>query len=150
MACILFLAGVNLSWHGKPIKQFIKEGADCIVVAPRGFATGKVEGVKNVYLPPHLGLKLGMFFALPALETICRKQKVDHIVPLDDIAAWLLRGAVMNSRVSDRLRSVLINSLGNPALYLQAVSRPNFIVLARRAGVNTPPTVGEQTPSLHA
>jgi carbamoylphosphate synthase large subunit len=67
-----------------------------------------------------------------------RKWHPDLIVPLDDYAAWLLRGLATNRSVSVELRHLLEVSLGSHSGYDAACSRTHLLELATKIGVRVP------------
>jgi predicted ATP-grasp superfamily ATP-dependent carboligase len=59
-------------------------------------------------------------------------------LPLDDIAAWLLRSLAVDPSVSPLLRDLLVRSLGSPNGYAAAVNRQDFMDVASQLGIHKP------------
>ena len=136
---ILFLSLMDYSWSPRLVAEFARLGCECAVMSPPGSNCSATRFVKTrFHLPPHHGLWLGLLAARFRLEHVCRSWHPDLIVPLDDEAAWLLRGLATDRLASAGLRRLLEISVGSPSGYEAACSRTHFLDLATRLGVRAP------------
>jgi Carbamoyl-phosphate synthase L chain, ATP binding domain len=138
---ILFLALVD--WNGtfRLLEEFKRLGCECAVMGPPGFTIAATRFASTLFrLPSHgRGLpKLRLLASRFRLEKANREGHPDLIVPLDDFAAWLLRGLATDRSVSAKLRHLLEVSLGSPSGYDAACSRTQFLELATKIGVRVP------------
>lgn len=113
-------------------------GCECALMSPPGFTCALSRFVSHRFeWAQHCGFWI--LRVRSGLERAMREWRPDLIVPLDDVAAWLLRGLVRGSRpVSPELHRVLETSLGSPSGYDAICSRARFLGLAKQIGVRTP------------
>jgi hypothetical protein len=107
-------------------------------MSPPGFTIAATRFASTLFrLPSHRGRglpKLRLLASRFRLEKANREWHPDLIVPLDDFAAWLLRGLATDRSVSAKLRHLLEVSLGSPLGYDAACSRTQFLELATKIG----------------
>jgi hypothetical protein len=89
-------------------------------------------------LPRHRGVWLGIPFLRPRLEAACREWGAALIVPLDNVAAQLLRVIATSPSTTPHLRILLETSLGSPGGYHAACSRSGLMRVADRLGITLP------------
>ncbi len=74
-------------------------GAQCATLSPRGFYSARTRYCSRHFpLPRNHGMWLGTLVAHSGLERVLRVWSPDVLVPLDDVAAWLMRGLVIGKR----------------------------------------------------
>lgn len=140
---ILLLSLTDNALTNGPISGLAKAGCQCAVMSPPGFTCAQSRFVtRHFALPRHRGLWLGLLGVRPALERARRDWRPDLVVPLDDVAGWMLRGLAVGRSVSADLRALLERSLGAPTGYAAACSRVQLLDLARRIGVRAPRSRG--------
>jgi hypothetical protein len=136
---ILFVALSNDIGSERIITHMSQCGVECAVMSPANYFCASVSSVKrHFFLPDHGGIWLGATFCHRRLRDAMREWQPRLILPLDDIAAWLLRSLAVTPRVIPALRSVLVESLGVPHGYPSSVSRQAFMHAAARLGVHKP------------
>jgi hypothetical protein len=136
---ILFVALVNNVGCERVIAEMANHGAVCALMSPPGYYCAYTRAVAHHFLLPKLpSIWLEVLFVRRRLEAAARDWRPDLVVPLDDIAAWLLRSLAIKSSVSQSLCDLLISSFGSPSGYLATVSRQAFMEVASRLGVRKP------------
>jgi Carbamoyl-phosphate synthase L chain, ATP binding domain len=139
---ILFLTLVDWMGTFRLLEEFERLGCECAVMSPPGFTIATTRfAALSFPLPSQRssGLpKLSLLASRFRLEKANREWHPDLIVPLDDFAAWLLRGLATDQSVSAELRYLLEVSLGSPSGYDAACSRTHFLELATKVGVRVP------------
>ncbi|HJS87812.1 MAG TPA: ATP-grasp domain-containing protein [Acetobacteraceae bacterium] len=115
-------------------------GLASAVMSPPGFYCARTRFLTRRFaLPRHCRMWLGAPFLRPRLEGVVRSWKPDLIVPLDDLASWLLRRVLASQSASDALLLLLEASFGAPEGYLAHCSRIELLRVASALGVRTPP-----------
>jgi hypothetical protein len=136
---ILFVALVNNVGCERVIADMANHGAVCALMSPPGYYCAHSRAVAHHFSLPKLpSIWLEALFVRRRLEAAARDWQPDLVVPLDDIAAWLLRSLAIKSSVSQSLRDLLVSSFGSPSGYTAAVSRQAFMEVASRLGVRKP------------
>ena len=108
-------------------------------MSPANYFCASISSAKRHFsLPGHRGIWLSAKFVHRRLLDAMREWQPRLILPLDDIAAWLLRSLAVTPRVIPALRSVLVESLGAPHGYCASVSRQAFMHAAAQLGVYKP------------
>jgi hypothetical protein len=98
-------------------------------------------------LPAHRGMWLGVPFIRARLEAATADWRADLIVPLDSVAAQLLRAIAKSAAASPRLRALLVTSLGAPGGYSDACSRSGLMRMAEQLKIPTPRFCVSRDPS---
>jgi hypothetical protein len=139
---ILFLTLVDWTGTFRPLEEFGRLGCECAVMSPPGFTVATTRFASPIFpLPSQRSSGLPKWRLLASrfrLEKAHREWHPNLIVPLDDFAAWLLRGLATDRTVSAELRHLLEVSLGSPSGYDAACSRTHFLELATKIGVRVP------------
>jgi hypothetical protein len=121
------------------ISGMAEAGFECGLLCPRGFAGANLRSVSRHYpLPRWAGVWSSALFVRRSLARIVREWRPELILPLDDLAAWLLRGLVEDERAEKTTRALLESSLGHPSGYAACVSRQAFMDLARNLDIAKP------------
>ena len=135
---VLFLALANNVGCERIIGEMARHGAACAILSPPGYYCTRTQfATRRFVLPPQLGIWLASVCVHGALEAVVRRWRPDLVVPLDDVAASLLRGLAVG-RASRRLRALLLHSLGDARGYAAIASRSRFLELADGVGVRIP------------
>ena len=114
-------------------------GAQCAVLSPHGFfATATRHSSLHFPLPAQRGMWLSSLFARSGLEKAVRRWVPDIVVPLDDVAAWLLRGLVTSDKASQSVQRLIVRSLGSPEGYQACANRLELMQAAAALGINIP------------
>jgi Carbamoyl-phosphate synthase L chain, ATP binding domain len=136
---ILFVALSNDIGSERIITRMSQCGIECAVMSPANYFCASISSAKRHFsLPDHGGIWLGAIFCHRRLLDAMREWQPRLILPLDDIAAWLLRSLAITPTVIPALRSVLVESLGAPHGYCASVSRHAFMHSAAQLGVRKP------------
>ncbi|MGY2053081.1 FAD-dependent oxidoreductase [Methylobacterium sp. JK268] len=123
------------------VAQLGREGAACAVVgAPDSYAAASRFAVHRLPLPRRGGSALARVATRLRLEELVRDWAPDRIVPLDDLAARVLRRLAAGSRISPALRDLIARSLGDPDAYALACSRDGLLTAAAARGLRIPAT----------
>jgi hypothetical protein len=114
-------------------------GAECAVLSPPGYYCALSRFIRHRFaLPAHRGMWLGVPFIRRRLEAAAAAWRADLVVPLDNVAAQLLRVIANSASASSRLRALLATSLGAPEGYADACSRSGLMRMAARLQIPTP------------
>jgi len=136
---ILFVALVNNVGIERVIAEIADHGAVCALLSPPDYyCTQTTALAQHFSLPTLPSVWLHALLVRRRLESIARDWQPTLVVPLDDIAAWLLRSLATKSSVSQLLRDLLVNSFGSPSGYKAVVSRRELMDVASRLGVRKP------------
>ncbi len=139
MPWILFVALVNEVGMERVPAALGALGANCAVLSPAGFYCTTTRRVSRHFpLPQHRGIWLGTMFVRSRLEAAVHECAADLIVPLDNVAALLLRMLARSGSVSNRLRALLQTSLGSTDGYDAACTRAGLMRIAAALGVRVP------------
>ncbi|MGO8913878.1 MAG: hypothetical protein ACLQDM_31785 [Bradyrhizobium sp.] len=135
----LFVALVNNIGVERVIAEMTRHGSLCAVMSPRGYYCAKTWAVvRHFSLPKLPSVWLEALFVRRRLESAVRDWRPDLVLPLDDIAAWLLRSLAVDPSVTPMLRYLLVRSLGSPSGYAAAVNRQDFMDMASQVGIRKP------------
>lgn len=116
-----------------------RRGAVCDVLARRDSVAATSRRVSHHRRLPSLGgIWAAALGVARSLEDLATDRPPDAVVPLDDMAARLLRSVAVQSQTSDTLRALLQRSLGHPAHYATACCRARLIETAQHLGILTP------------
>jgi hypothetical protein len=138
---ILFVALVDNIGLERVVAAINSQGAVCALMSPPDFYCTQTRSVSRWFaLPRHRGLWLGAIFARLHLETAVREFKADLIVPLDDIAAKLLRMLAGSQVITGRLKKLLGTSFGAREGYTAVCSRAGLMQVATELGIRQPRT----------
>jgi hypothetical protein len=136
---IIFVSLTNDVGVERVIGAMAEHGARCVLLSPSGFYCAYTRFIeRHVVLPRHRGMWLGTLFVHPALEHVVRHWSPDLVIPLDDVASWLLRGLAAGRRCTKPLRTLLQASLGAPSGYVASCRRLQLMRMAGFIGVRTP------------
>jgi hypothetical protein len=114
-------------------------GAECAVLCPPGYYCALSRFIRHRFaLPAHRGMWLGVPFIRTRLEAAIGAWQADFIVPLDNVAAQLLRVIAQSASASSRLRELLATSLGAPGGYADACSRSGLMRMAAALRIPAP------------
>ncbi len=114
-------------------------GALCATLSPRGFYSARTRYCSLHFpLPDNHGIWLGTLAAHSGLERAKRIWAPDAVVPLDDVAAWLLRGLATGKKASPQLRNLIVRSIGSPSGYQACISRLDLMRTAASLGIRIP------------
>jgi hypothetical protein len=121
------------------ISAMAEAGFECALLCPKAFAGVKLRSVSRHFsLPRYAGVWSSALFVRRSLTRIVRDWRPELILPLDDLAAWLLRGLAVDKRSGKATRALLERSLGDPSGYAACVNRQAFMDLAGKLGVAKP------------
>ena len=120
------------------VSEMGRQGAACAVLGRPGSLAGLCRGVHAHDLPARGGAWVAALAVPRRLERLTADWRPDAIVPLDDLAAQLLRDLATARRTSAELRRLLFASLGDPYHYRTVCSRSRLIELAAGLGIRTP------------
>jgi len=120
----------TVTWPSAPriAEAFANSGADVGAVHPGGHVLGLSRFVSRSFTYDALRASSSVAYAI-------ENSTPDLVVPLDDRAASLL--SVLGG---GKHAPVIARSMGNPAIYLDLMSRAGFIAAARAAGIRAPQT----------
>jgi len=136
---VLFVALTDDVGSERIIPGMAQVGFQCALLCPRGFAGADLRSLSRHFPLPRLaGVWSSAPFLRRSLTRIVRDWRPELILPLDDTAAWLLRGFANGGRSGRRTRALLERSLGAPNGYAACVSRQALMDLAQSLGVAKP------------
>ncbi len=136
---ILFVALVNNVGCERIIAEMSRHGALCAVMSSQGYYCTKLECSSPYFPLPDLpSVWLTSQFVRRRLESAVLDWDPVLVVPLDDIAAWLLRSLAIDRSVTQKLRDLLVESLGSPGGYAASIHRGQLMQVAARIGVRKP------------
>ena len=150
---IIFVSLTNDVGVERVIGAMARHGARCALLSAHGSYCSYTRFIERSFLlPRHRGMWLGALFVRSALESVVRRWSPDVVIPLDDVASWLLRGLATSRRCTKRLRSLLLASLGAPDGYLASCRRLELMRVAAALGILTPEfdTAGDIETALQA
>jgi hypothetical protein len=136
---ILFVALVNNVGCERVIIEMSRHGALCALMSPNGYYCTKIQSLARHFSLPQGGIVwLTSLFVRRRLEFAVHDWRPSLVVPLDDIAAWLLRSLATDSSVTQPMRDLLVRSFGSPSGYRAAIDRNLLMDVASRVGVRKP------------
>jgi carbamoyl-phosphate synthase L subunit-like protein len=136
---ILFLDLTNDPGSDRIVAEMGRSGAICAVAGVAGAFSARSRFVRDFFVLPHWGgLAVRSFVLGLRLETIVRSWSPDMIVPIDDLAARMIRDPRVYERAGPALRLIIERSFGDPAHFGVACSRQGLAQAAREIGVRMP------------
>ena len=135
---IVFVTLSNDIGSERIVSEMARQGAACAVLERPGSLAGLCRGVHHHGLPSRGGAWAAAKAVPSRLERLAVDWLPNAVVPLDDLAAQLLRDIATAKRTSPALRAVLRASLGDPNHYRTVCSRSRLIDLAASLGIRTP------------
>ncbi len=135
---IVFVTLSNDIGSERIVSEMGRRGAACAVLGRPGSFAGLCRGVHQHDLPWRGGAWVAALAVPRRLERLVAEWRPDAIVPIDDLAAQLLRDLATAKPTSPKLRALLRASLGDPAHYRTVCSRSRLIALADTLGIRTP------------
>jgi formate-dependent phosphoribosylglycinamide formyltransferase (GAR transformylase) len=138
---------INDPGSDRIVAEMGRLGAHCAVVGPaNSFAAKSRFALRLFALPGRGGSALRSLVLGSRLAEIVRAWLPDMIIPIDDLAARVLRDRRLVRGAGPELRRLLEYSLGAAEYFDIASGRQGVMDIARSAGVRTPLTAA--TPSL--
>jgi hypothetical protein len=136
---VLFMTFSNDPGSDRIVAAMGRLGAQCAVVGSEGAFAARSRFAKTLFAMPRFGRYLPQAFVLgPRLNEIVDAWRPDVIVPLDELAARVLRDRRLYDAAGPGARSLIERSLGAPAAFEKICSRQQLIEAARSSGVRTP------------
>ena len=120
------------------VSEMGRQGAACAVLGRPGNLASLCRGVHVHDLPSRGGAWAAALAVPRRLQSLMSRWCPDAVVPLDDLAAQVLRDLALARRTSAGLRALLHASLGDPDHYRTVCSRGHLIELAAGLGIRTP------------
>lgn len=138
---LAFLTLTNDIGSDRLVSELARQGAACAVVgAPDSYASAPSRVTERFPLPRRGGALVARAVLRARLERMAAEWAPDRIIPLDDLAARVLRRLVAGGRISPALRAVILASTGDPAAYALSCSRTDLLTAAAAHGVRVPAT----------
>ena len=139
---LLFLSLTNDVGSERLPSEMERNGIECACLSPQGFYCALSRSIVHHFsLPPHNGMWLGALFVRSRLAKAVDQFRPDLLVPLDDAAAWLLRGLAVNRATAESLRELIVCSIGAPSGYAATCSRVELMRVAHRLGLCAPRSI---------
>lgn len=136
---LLFLVLTNDVGSDRIVSRMVREGVACAVLGRADGFAARVGGLGPVFGPPPFAGAWGVaLWARGRLAGIARRWRPDLVVPLDDMAAHLLRDLAGDRRTDPGLRGLLGASLGPAEGFAVACSRERLVDLAAGLGLRVP------------
>lgn len=121
------------------VSEMARRGAACAVLGRPGSVASRCRGVAlRSALPGHGGLWAAALGVARRAEALASAWRPDAVVPLDDMAAQVLRDLAVLPRTIPALRCLLEASLGAPSRYGIASCRGQLIETAAALGLRVP------------
>jgi len=138
---VLFVSLLDDPGPDRIVVEFGRRGARCEIAGPAASFAALTRYVQKLYRLPELGgPALRAFVLARRLNRFVEASAPDLIVPLDELAAGVLRDPRVVGRASANTRRLLFASLGAPEGFCAARSRRRLSALADEVGVRTPRT----------
>ncbi len=142
---LLFLSLADDPGSDRIVAAMGRLGAACGIIGPADGFAARSRFAEEVFPSSPLASYLPESLALgPRLRGIARDWRPDLIIPLDDLAARILRGARLRRGAGAEFQTLIGRSLGNPDHFAVACSRHHLAELAARLGLRVP----RQEPAL--
>ncbi len=135
---IVFVTLSNDVGSERIVSEMVGRGAACAVLGRPGSFASLCRGVHSYALPGRGGAWVAAMAVPRRLERLVDDWRPHAIVPIDDLAAQLLRDLATAKPTSPALRSLLTASLGDPAHYRTVCSRSRLLAVAATLGIRTP------------
>ena len=137
---VLFISLTDDVGTDRLVADLGRAGAACAVLGPAGCVAALPRCVSARFALPS-GLR-AVFDLKRALRHAVDAFDPQRIIPLDDLAATLLRTFALGRGLAPGVRKLLITSLGSPHGYAAACGRVALMRVAQDAGVRVPPFFG--------
>lgn len=137
---VLFVSLTDDDGTDRLVADLGRAGATCAVLGPSGCVASLPRCVGARFAVPS-GLRAAFGFTR-ALKRAVAAWAPERVIPLDDLAATLLRTAALRPGLASHLRKLLVSSLGSPHGYAAACGRVALMRVARDADVRVPPFLG--------
>ncbi len=135
---IVFVTLSNDVGSERIVSEMVGRGAACAVLGRPGSFASLCRGVHSYALPGRGGAWVAAMAVPRRLERLVDDWRPHAIVPIDDLAAQLLRDLATAKPTSPALRSLLTASLGDPTHYRTVCSRSRLLAVAATLGIRTP------------
>lgn len=136
---ILFITLSDDIGSERIVAEMSRRGALCAVLGrPDAIAAKPMQVSHHVHLPSRGGLWAAALSLARRLEAVTLDWRPDALVPLDDMAAGVLRDLASAPRTGAALKALLARSLGDPTHYRTVSCRALLIEAAAAAGLRTP------------
>ena len=138
---ILFVSLLDDPGPERVVAEFGRLGAICEIAAAASSFAARTHYCRRVYRLPALGgAPLRAWLAARRFNAWVADSKCELVVPLDELAAGVLRDARLWARATPDTQRVLTASLGAMAGFPVARSRQRLAALAGELGLRAPPT----------
>ncbi len=138
---ILFVSLLDDPGGDRIVAECGRRGARCEVVGPASAFAARTRYAQKLYRLTDIGGPAMRAFVLARrLNSFVAASKPGLIVPLDELAAGVLRDPRVVARASPETRRLLFASLGAPEGFCAARSRQRLSVIADELGLRTPRT----------
>ena len=136
---ILFLTLSDDIGSERIVSEMARRGAACAVMGrPDAMAARSLRVSHRHRLPSRGGLWAAALGVSRGLSSMSATWRPEAVVPLDDMAAGVLRDLARSPRTAPAVRSLLEHSLGDVRHYPTAGSRAQLIAMAMALGIRTP------------
>lgn len=137
---VLFVSLTDDVGTDRLVADLGRAGASCAVLGPAGCVASLPRCVTTRFaVAPGLRAAFGLKRALARAVAAWSPERV---IPLDDLAATLLRTIALRRVLAPELRKLLVRSFGSPHGYAAACGRVALMRVARKADVRIPPFLG--------
>jgi len=138
---VLFVSLLDDPGPDRVVVEFGRLGAHCeIAGGASSFAARTRFSRRHYRLPDLCGAPLRALVLARRLNGFVADSKCDLVVPLDELAAGVLRDPRLWGRATPQTRLVLVKSLGAPEGFCGARSRRRLSALAGELGLRAPRT----------
>jgi hypothetical protein len=138
---ILFVSVLDDPGPDRIVAEFGRRGARCEIAGPASSFAARTRYAQALHwLPDFGGVAARAFVLARRLNSFVEASAPDLIVPLDELAAGVLRDPRVVARASTETRRLLFASLGAPEGFCAARSRRRLSALADELGVRMPRT----------
>jgi hypothetical protein len=138
---VLFVSLLDDPGPDRIVAEFGRRGARCEIAGPASSFAARTRYSQRLHRLPDLGGPAVRAFVLARrLNSFVAASAPDLIVPLDELAAGVLRDPRVVGRASAETRRLLFASLGAVEGFCAARSRRRLSALADDLGVRTPRT----------
>jgi len=143
---LLFMTFSNDPGSDRIVAAMGRLGAQCAVAGSPGAFAARSRFVKAFFPIRRFGRLLPQGLVVgPRFDEITRAWRPDLVVPLDELAARVLRDGRLYHKANPDVQRLIERSLGAPAAFETVCSRQRLIETARECGVRAPP----QQPALN-
>lgn len=136
---ILFVALVNNVGTERVISEMARKGALCALMSPPGYYCAKTRTVMRQFsIKKFPNVWLTALLVRRRIEFATLNWRPQLILPLDDVAAWLLRSLAVDASMNRTVRDLLVTSFGWSDGYAACINRLDLMDVAGRLGVRKP------------